>query len=480
MFANGKPQNYFSGCNERLLRAVPTSVRRILEIGCGEGNLGVALKKLEPERTVFGIERNAEAAAKAAMRIDRVFTLDIETEDPPLESASIDCILFGDVLEHLIAPDRALMRMKRFLSPDGCILCSVPNIQHHSVIAALLRSDFQYAEVGLLDSTHLRFFTYSTLIKLFLDCGLEPQIVDTTVIPAPKEFLKAAEPLLKYLDLHPGRTQGYLEAYQYILRGVDSRQHTVDSSQDPGVRSQRSGDRNANSVLATHPSSLAPRLGRPLTFVVCVSNEQILQANLLSSPCLSSGSRHEVLLMRGCRSAAEGLNEGIARAKHDMVVCVHQDIYLPAGWPERFWQQVETAERLHGPAGVFGVYGVVRRGAFLTRAGYVVDRDRVLQEHVPLPAVAETLDELLLAIPKDRAGSFDPALGFHFYGADYCLRSGSPAVIIDALCFHNSGHVGVSPQFHESARLFTAKWSQRLPLVTPSAVIDVQGNVSVA
>jgi SAM-dependent methyltransferase len=463
MFSNGKPQNYFSGCNERLLRAVPTSARRILELGCGEGNLGAALKKLDPERTVFGVERDAEAADKAATRLDQVFTLDIENENPPLESASIDCILFDDLLEHLIAPDSVLMRLKPLLSPEGSILCSVPNVQHHSVIAALLRSDFQYAEAGLLDSTHLRFFTYSTLIKLFLDCGFEPQIVDTTVIPAPKEFLKAAEPLLRHLDLHPGRTQHYLEAYQYIIKGVDSRQHTVDSSQK---------SETTEHTEHTEKSKL-------LAFVVCVSNEAILQANLLSSPCLSSGSRHEVLLMRGCRSAADGLNEGIARAKHGMVVCVHQDVYLPAGWPERFWQQVEIAERLHGPARAFGVYGVVRRGAFLTRAGYVVDRDRVLQEHEPLPAVAETLDELLLAIPKDRAGSFDPALGFHFYGADYCLRCGLPAVILDALCFHNSVHAGVSPQFHESGRIFTAKWSQRLPLVTPSAVIDVQGKMSV-
>jgi hypothetical protein len=231
--------------------------------------------------------------------------------------------------------------------------------------------------------------------------------------------------------------------------------------------------------------------------------------------------------MRNCRSAADGLNQGIARAKHDMVVCVHQDVYLPAGWPERFWQQYEFAQELLGAGlltppsdgpkvsraggdlrsgrchgqetvtqqqetvtpraeaerqriGVAGVYGIVRRGAFISRAGRVVDRDHILKESQPLPAVADTLDELLLAIPKDRAGSFDPALGFHFYGADYCLRCGSPSVILDALCFHNSVHVGVSPQFHESARLFTAKWSKRLPLVTPSAVIDVRETVSVA
>ena len=79
--------------------------------------------------------------------------------------------------------------------------------------------------------------------------------------------------------------------------------------------------------------------------------------------------------------------------------------------------------------------------------------------------------------------NFDPALGFHFYGADICLsaqQQGLHAVAIDALCFHNSVHVGVAPAFFESAKRFTAKWGKRLPIATPSAVIDVQGNLSVA
>src|SRR5205823_143462 len=153
--------------------------------------------------------------------------------DPPIEPGSIDCILFGDILEHLIEPGSVLRRLKPLLKPDGIILCSIPNVQHHSMIAALLRSDFQYAEAGLLDSTHLRFFTYSTFIKLLLDAGFEPEIVDTTVIPASKEFQNAIAPILGYLGLNPQRTGSYLNAYQYIVKGVDSRQQTVDSKTEP-------------------------------------------------------------------------------------------------------------------------------------------------------------------------------------------------------------------------------------------------------
>jgi SAM-dependent methyltransferase len=454
MSANGKPQGYFGGCNERLLHIVPASAKRIVEVGCGDGNLGAALKKLDEERVVWGIECDPQAAANAGKRLDQVFTLDIQDEDPPLGPGSVDCVLFGDVLEHLVSPEEVLRRAKSWLAPGGVVLASVPNIQHHSVISDLLRSDFQYTEAGLLDTTHLRFFTYSTLIKLFLDAGFEPEIVDTTVIPACKEFLAAAQPLVKHLGLDAARAQRYLNAYQYIFQGTP-----------------------------LPKSASASQNTRPLTFVACVSNEAILQANLLSSPCLRSGTPHEVLLVRNCRSAAEGLNEGIRRAKHDVAVCVHQDVYLPGGWVERFWQQYDLAQERFSPLGVLGVYGIHREGAYMARVGCVVDRDHVLKEPEPLPASVDSLDEILLAIPKGVPLEFDPALGFHFYGTDICIaakRKGLQAVAIDSVCFHNSVHVGVPLPFSDSARTFASKWSSQLPLVTSCAIIDGEGTVRVA
>ena len=130
-----------------------------------------------------------------------------------------------------------------------------------------------------------------------------------------------------------------------------------------------------------------------------------------------------------------------------------------------------------------GVYGMHRQGAYMAKAGYVIDRDRVLKEAEPLPASVESLDEIVLAIPKGVPLEFDPALGFHFYGADVCLQArtdGLHAVAVDDVCFHNSLHVGVPPQFHESGRTFARKWAKELPLVTSCAVIDSQGVLNVA
>jgi SAM-dependent methyltransferase len=338
MFNEAKPRTYYGGCNEHLLSAIPMAAKRILEVGCGEGYLGARLKERNPDCKVFGLEREPAVASRAAERLDQVFMRDVESEDPPLAPETVDCILYGDVLEHLVAPDAVLARHRRLLSPQGVVLCSVPNVQHHSLLAALLSGDFQYTAAGLLDATHLRFFSYSTFFKLLLDAGYSPTIADAIRVPCPPGLVEAAAPLLHYLGLHPGRVAQYLNVYQHIFRGtllpVENRPEAAESAERE----------------------------RPLTFVACVPNEASLQANLLASPCLAEGSPHELVLMRGCANAAEGLNRGLERARHPVVVCLHQDVYLPRGWVARFWRQYEQAQRVYGNLGVVGVYGVSLRG----------------------------------------------------------------------------------------------------------------------
>jgi SAM-dependent methyltransferase len=443
-----QPATYYLGCNQALLRAVPAHARVILEVGCGAGRLGAALKNQDPRRTVYGLEREPAIAERAAAHLDRVFGLDVEAEEPPLAPGSLDCLLYGDVLEHLHDPEAVLARHRRLLAPGGSILCSVPNVQHHSVLTALLRGDFPYAPAGLLDATHLRFFTYASFFKLLLDAGYAPDLLDVVTVPGDPAFLEAARPLLERLSLHPERTRRYLEAYQYVFRA------------DPLPELPRQEEDT-----------------EPLTFVACVCDEPLARDNLLASPCLGPGTPHEVLLARGCRSAAEGLNVGLARARHRLVVCVHQDVYLPRGWPARLRQQLARAEQAGGPIGVAGVYGVARQGASVTRAGHVIDRDRRLREPLPLPAAVETLDELALIVPAPTRLRFDSTLGFHLYGADLCLQAqaqGLRAVALDAPCLHNSLTVGLHAAFTASGRLLARKWRQRLPVATSCADFDAR------
>jgi SAM-dependent methyltransferase len=443
------PPDYYAGCNERLARLVPADACRILEVGCGEGRLGARLKALRPGREVFGVEREPAAAAVAARNLDRVFHLDVEQDDPPLEAGSLDVLLYGDVLEHLVDPLAALRRHRRLLRPGGIVLASVPNVQHHTVLTALLAGDFQYQPSGLLDATHLRFFTWSTVFKLFLDAGCAPEIVDDTRLPAPPALLEAAGPLLQHLGLHAARTRRYLDAYQYVFRGTP------------------------------FPNPPAGPV-EPLTFAACFNDETVLRNNLLASPCLRPGTPHELLLARGCRNAADGLNAALARAKHRWVVCVHQDVYLPEGWDRLMAARLAEAEVKLGTIGVAGVIGAAHDGPIPQHgvaplAGWIVDRDRVLRGHERLPASAETLDELVLVLPRGTPLRFDPSLGFHFYGADLCLQARERnlvTVAVEARCFHNQRGVELPPEFRASGRTFAKKWQHRLPVKTTCAVID--------
>jgi Glycosyltransferase like family len=227
-----------------------------------------------------------------------------------------------------------------------------------------------------------------------------------------------------------------------------------------------------------------------LSFVTCASSDATLRTNLLASPCLSPDSTNQVVAVRNCPSAADGLNIGIARSETEWVVCVHQDVWLSAGWDRCVAEQFDEAERRFGPIGVAGVYGVGEvispRDASVPlaadRIGWVVDRGRVLRDGPELPAQVATLDELLLIVRRDSGLRFDPALGFHLYGADFCLQAreqGLAVVALAALCHHNSRSVGLPEAFFASAQVFARKWSHRLPVATPCAIIDSGGDVYV-
>ena len=166
--------------HQPLLQAVPPGAMRILEVGCGEGRLGQALKLLHPQRTVFGIEQDSDLAAKAQPVLDQVCSVDPAIDLPPLDAGSLDCIVFDRVLSTFVDPEAVLHRYRSLLQPEGCILCTIPNLQHHSVLRGLLRGDFQYQPQGILASNHLRFFTWSTVMKMLLDTGFAPRLLHRT------------------------------------------------------------------------------------------------------------------------------------------------------------------------------------------------------------------------------------------------------------------------------------------------------------
>lgn len=165
-----KSSPYFEFARPELVALVPATARRVLDVGCAAGRLGEALKARQSVEVV-GVELDAKAAAAARNRIDRIVVGSIEDSTVTFPSGSFDCIICGDVLEHLRDPASALERIRGWLSDDGVLVASIPNTRHHSVVGALLAGNWTYEPAGLLDSTHLCFFTRQDIVDLLAQTG---------------------------------------------------------------------------------------------------------------------------------------------------------------------------------------------------------------------------------------------------------------------------------------------------------------------
>lgn len=153
-----------------------TADSTVLDVGCACGDFGVALKAVR-NCTVYGFEYNEDSAriAEESGVYDKVFSLDLDTlreQDFPDFRKRFDHVVCGDILEHLREPLRVLAVLKTYLKDDGTLIASVPNIAHASIKANLLCDDFTYTPLGLLDETHIHFFTYQSLAEGLSRVGL--------------------------------------------------------------------------------------------------------------------------------------------------------------------------------------------------------------------------------------------------------------------------------------------------------------------
>jgi 2-polyprenyl-3-methyl-5-hydroxy-6-metoxy-1,4-benzoquinol methylase len=172
VYFDAKPNGYFSCPRSELIPLVPPDASRILEIGCGEGNFAKALRAARPELEIVGVELCESAARTASSVLDRVIVGNVERIDLPYEDY-FDCVIFADVLEHLVDPWRMLRRAKNLLRREGAIVASIPNVQHSRVLINLILGRWEYEEYGIMDSTHLRFFTRKSIRSLFTSTGYE-------------------------------------------------------------------------------------------------------------------------------------------------------------------------------------------------------------------------------------------------------------------------------------------------------------------
>jgi len=211
--------HYFEFDRPELRELVPAAARRVLDVGCGAGALGAALRE-ERGIEVMGLELSPAAAARARERLDAVVEADLDAlEELPFERGSFDAMVFGDVLEHLRDPHRLLRALRPWLADDGALVCSIPNVGHWSVVLPLLTQDrWPYADAGLLDRTHVHFFTLVEAQLMLQECGFTVESAATTTLaqssPPTVDHLTR---FLAALGTDDALARQRLNAYQYLL-----------------------------------------------------------------------------------------------------------------------------------------------------------------------------------------------------------------------------------------------------------------------
>jgi len=167
-----KQRQYFDGTRTAFVQALPHNpVARLLEVGCGNGGTASQARAEGKCGWCCGIELCEAPAREAAKRLDQVLVGNVEQLEPNLPRASFDILILSEVLEHLVNPGAVLRKLRVFLKPGALVLAGSPNVCHHSVLRMLLAGRWDYQGKGIMDATHLRWFTAPTYQALFEDSG---------------------------------------------------------------------------------------------------------------------------------------------------------------------------------------------------------------------------------------------------------------------------------------------------------------------
>jgi len=168
-----KPRNYYQGPRDDVWQFIPQNAATALEVGCGEGDFGFRLKQIGV-RDVWGVELHESSGQQAQKVLDTVLIGDIADLVDQLPPDYFDLIVFKDVLEHMVDPFGVLAKIKSRVTQRGVVVSSIPNIRYYPVFRELLlHKTWEYEESGVMDRTHLRFFTVDSIRNMYQRLGYE-------------------------------------------------------------------------------------------------------------------------------------------------------------------------------------------------------------------------------------------------------------------------------------------------------------------
>lgn len=217
---------YQESYSNDLLSLIPKEAKIVVEIGCNTGKLAEEYRMINPNVRYLAVELYEKAAQKAATRIDFVITGNIEefevfaTLEKHLGENKIEVLICSDVLEHLIDPWTILSKFRKMMVPNGyCIVC-LPNVSHWTILAGLIHGEWNYADFGLLDKSHLRFFTKKTMIELFETSGWYVETLTPRIFAANEtdQAMSVFASLAQPFGLTPEQIRENLTVFQWVIR----------------------------------------------------------------------------------------------------------------------------------------------------------------------------------------------------------------------------------------------------------------------
>jgi len=177
-YSYSKPDHYYQATRDKMLKYIPCDVKKTLEIGCGYGYFSKLIKDTFNAES-WAIEINEKAAQIACESLDNVIRGDANKSIGQLPDNYFDCVILNDVMGCIADPFSLLENIKRKLTGKGAIVASIPNVRYWRTLRALVfRGQWDYREFGILDTAHVRFYTYKSLIKMFGELGYETIIME--------------------------------------------------------------------------------------------------------------------------------------------------------------------------------------------------------------------------------------------------------------------------------------------------------------
>ncbi len=168
---DNKPEGYYDNVRYEMIRYLPEKVNKIIDVGCGNGGFAQLLKE-KTGAEVWGIEYMDNEAQIAKQKLHKVFSGKCEDYLDELPDQYFDVVFFNDVLEHLVDPYMVLDKVKQKLVNGGVVISSIPNFRYHNTfLKVVFKKDWKYEDHGVMDRTHLRFFTGKSIQRMYEDIG---------------------------------------------------------------------------------------------------------------------------------------------------------------------------------------------------------------------------------------------------------------------------------------------------------------------